>query len=200
MEANQNSTGHQAWKRTRRLIRRSFRIANTSANRFAEWTSGTAFPWCRDHLLSLAVLMAFPLGIAVYQWASTNSKKSVKSSDFADHDERSNSARNTRESVRQTAEIEQADVSDVHMAFQAPELLAVPDDAGGPEFAPLPLPISIDDPDPPKWNAPVPAEYETSAGSTGGVWLTGTIEEVSGSRNVIQNASRVHELTSPDRH
>lgn len=205
MEVKQHSIGKKAWKRAVKLAQKSLRMGNASANRLVDWISSTMIPWCRGHLLSLAVLMAFPLGMAAYHWANSHSKKPVKPDYQAD--------RESPQSFRDTSEpkgepFEAAEISTVSLAHEPPQLLSVPNETGGPEFAPQPLPIAVDHPaalgslEPSayqNWNSPVPAEYQSPTGSAACVWLTGTIEDTGSSRTPIQSASRDPELTTPSR-
>lgn len=204
MEAKKSSSNKADWTRTPRAFGARFRFVTTTASRVVTWFCAKALPWSRDHILSLAVLLMFPLAIAAYFWGTPE----------ADDDE---TPRHLQMSpvTESASEFEDDPYSDpIPLSSVIPDGPLTPEEPGGNEFPPTrkrdsvkipqPLPISVQDPEAlisrksrsalPTWNPHLPADDQIDESQGECVWLTGTIETFDPPRP-IQNASRVHELT-----
>lgn len=167
----------------------------------AREVSPKAFVWCRDHLLSVTVLMLFPMAIAGYYWSNATSETPPPPPYLALDDE--------KEPVPLSDPLPSGEAGlvsvtpETPMTLDAPQTLAFPMDSQGAELSfPQPLPAN---------NALSQTEHTVphrapllmapglvdSSGQC--VWLTGTIEEFENSADHWDNASRVHDLTAPTR-
>lgn len=166
----------------------------------------TAYPWCKDHIVSLALLLAFPTSIGMYYWTRPEADTSPLPSYLKE--------KRSEETLAPPPAFPKLDpprashvTASVSVIPDSSASLAMGNDLEDGEALP-PLPIAVDHPKPisraneaPTLAWPgrkAPTETPTS-GAALGVWLTGSIEEDDAAPHRIQNASRVHELTRPTR-
>jgi len=206
MDAKKSSSNKVDWNRVARAFGTSLQSGMSVVSRCLNWFCARAIPWGRDHILTLAVLWMFPLGIAAYYWGTPE----AEDSETPRHLQMGAEA----ESI---SEFEDDPYSDpTPLSSVIPDGPLAPEKPGGNQFpserdpdsvaVPQPLPISAQDPEVliprknraplPTWNPHVSADYRIDEPEGDCVWLTGTIETFDPPRR-IQNASRVHELTRP---
>lgn len=199
MDAKRSSIGKAAWKHAKT----SLLVASTSATCLLNWTSRKMLPFCRDHVLSIIMLVAVPLGVAAFFWGSANSEKPAAPA-YLQND----APPELIPPLAEPSDVQLASAVTIgphnSLAPEAPNVLPFADEVEDFEFDdPQPLPIAIESPAAyrslPTWDPRVPAKSPTETGSAGGVWLTGTIEDSDISPSSIQNTSRVHEITSSNR-
>lgn len=170
------------------------------------FVSRSLCPWCRDHIVSVAMLLAFPTSIGMYYWSRPEAECSPLPSYLK---EKRNEVSLPPPSAFPKLDPPRASRAAASVSVipesSAPLAMANDLEEGG---ALPPLPIAVDHPKPisrangtptlawPGLNGPT--ETPTS-GTTFGVWLTGSIEDEIAEPNLIQSASRVHELTMPSR-
>jgi hypothetical protein len=170
------------------------------------FVSRSLYPWCRDHIVSFAMLLAFPTSIGMYYWTRPEAESSPLPSYLKE--------KRNDETLAPPPAFPKLDpprasrvAGSVSMIPETSVPLAMANDLEEGDALP-PLPIAVDHPKPISRanDAPTlawpglkaPAETPTT-GTTFGVWLTGSIEDDETAPNLIQNASRVHELTIPSR-
>jgi len=156
-------------------------------------------PWCRDHLLSLAILMVFPVAIAGYYWGSASNEGSAPPTylDIASN------AKNPAPVVEQQAT---STVPSVPNDFSAKEPKTLPPEelfSASHSAVPLALPIAVDTPEFPICSENLASEtpgshrpYRLSAADEDQdcVWLTGTIEaENPQSQSLFEKTARSRE-------
>ena len=208
MDAKQSSIGKAAWKEAVRFAKKSLQAGSTSATCLLNWTSGKMLPFCREHVFSMVVLLAVPLGVLAFFWGGGNTERPTAPTYLQSDTQPEPTPPDAEPSEVQLAN---AQTIDPHNSLEpeAPNVLSFAHEVEGFDFgAPQPLPIAIENPNAansptnrslPDWNTRMAAEFPTGTRSAGGVWLTGTIEDSVDSPRSIQNTSRVHELTSSNR-
>ncbi|MCA9068400.1 MAG: hypothetical protein KDA84_05735 [Planctomycetaceae bacterium] len=156
--------------------------------------------------MSITVLLMFPMAIAGYYWSNAASE-SPEPPQYLQMDEADKPAL-----VNEPLGVEPAPLvsvtPDTPMTLDAPQTVSFPAAPEGATLSvPQPLNVSPGSAAPLSQTEhtvpvpfPVPVGHPKVTVSPGNcVWLTGTIEELDSSPEVWQNASRVHDLTSPIR-
>lgn len=180
----------------------------------ADWMTSAAYPWCKDHVVSVTLLLAFPVSIGMYYGtrpetepaplphylkAERNAETLAPPPAFPKLDSPMPSKLAPRISAHPDQFNSPNVVDAAHLTFAdaSQEVDAVP-----------PLPIAVDHPKPisraneapmlawPGLNTPPETPASPIAQS---VWLTGSIEAEDNVPRLMQNPSRVHELTMPSR-
>jgi hypothetical protein len=161
----------------------------------------TAYPWCKDHIVSVLLLLTFPIAIGVYYGSRPEAEPSPLPGYL-------NAERNakTKTPLPPLPKVESAKVAPgVSANPEFPRSVAQVSEDGD---ALPPLPIAVDHPkpisranEPPTlaWPGLKAAGETPTSPATKCVWLTGSIEEPEAMPALLQNASRVHELTMPSR-
>ncbi len=164
------------------------------------------FPWCKDHIVSAVVLLVFPFAIGMYYWGQSEFESSPIPG-YLNRDRREDSPKFPQALLSQQQASAGANVPGVSSAPDSLPALTFAHVSEESDALP-PLPIAVDSPKPlsranegptlpwPGNASPTPTPVSAPAQS---VWLTGSIESVEAAPDLIQNASRVHELTMPSR-
>lgn len=206
MTANRTSTAKAAFSRTSRVLRNTLQDGTKFTRRVAGVVIPKAFVWFREHLLSIAVLLMFPLAIAGYYWSNATSEEAQPPEYLSlDHPHQ---LAPIEESLREEAPLA-AVTPETPMSLDAPPVLSFPSDSHGAElFIPQPLPIEAGETErlsqtehtnPIDRILPGVTDPRIVDASANCVWLTGTIEEMESSSESWQYTSRVHELVVPRR-
>ena len=168
--------------------RKLWRIWQTAAGA-AKTLAGKGISWCRDHLLLTAALASLSLMTAVFFLNRT------------DPEVTGNEPGSEVDALALPGIPENAPLANIipegPIAGQSPELLTFEAPIGRAKYS-----QSIEGEDPLEGPAlPLSASgVSRDKSGPGCVWLTGVIEPVEPDAEIIQDASRVHELTMPARY
>jgi hypothetical protein len=144
---------------------------------------GRILSWGREHVLAASIILAIPLAVGAFFWSRGTPEISTVPDYLSDIPNGPyESGDNAQSKLEEAAVISGA--PDGSLILESPGRLHLGADA---EFLP-----------------PLPASAETlklieKATQPACVWLTGKIEPVDAAAELIQHASRVHELTKPAR-
>ncbi len=176
---------------------------------FLKTISAKAIPWCGDHVLSMAILLGFPLAIGAFYW-NRDTPADTPSPGYLNQDS-DPIAGKIAEDLPPVAEAPlTAVVPDVPINAVAPQILPAPHPPAELEFEfSRSMPIAVDSPQFVSGTNPEPYRDlgsgvsmadAPSSSETNCVWLTGRIETAEGPADSLRSASRVHELTMPATH
>lgn len=206
MEAPRTTSPHRARVQTPVGGKAPQKPRHGFIRRAIHFVSMTAYPWCREHLVSVVVLLACPVAIGFYYGTRPPAKSSPVPSYL--HSNRSETTqappalRSRREPPLAKSVVPPFPI---HSEEAEPLIFAI---ASEEEDAVPPLPITVDHPKPisranegptPLWPGHAGPKLSLTDSATQCVWLTGSIEPEDAMPTIIQNVSRIHDLTAPSR-
>lgn len=207
MSANRTSAPKTTWGRTSHILKNTVQEGAALTVRTTCFLVPKAFALCRDNLLSITVLLMFPVAIAGYYWSNSTSEPPQTPEYLMMNEEKD--PKPSRPTIPNDESKLVSVKPEIPMTLDAPQTLGFPAISEGAEFSvPQPLPIDLTPTGEVSATAAVPpipgqpprlVEPHSTAFSAECVWLTGTIEELESSTDLWQNASRVHDLTGPSR-
>ncbi len=188
---------------------------------FVDFLGTTAWPWCKDHIVSMAVLLGCPCLVAFYYWQTSNSEPAPLPTYLTMEDEGNSEANPARTTQREplVSVVPEYIPTPVPVVESSPNRPNYLNPAGAERVAfPEPRPIVVESPKPmpeavsaPVWppsqpqtfppSVPTPSSenpYATASEVTA-VWLTGTIETADEFPPQLQNASRANPPGYPTR-